>query len=42
VKGRTGGYYDKKKPKTPSADARSDYFTRELWTLSSRMTEVEE
>lgn len=42
VKGRTGGYYDKKKPKTPSADARSDYFARELWTLSSRLTEVEE
>ncbi|MBD0260563.1 MAG: SDR family oxidoreductase, partial [Cytophagales bacterium] len=41
VKGRTGGYYDKKKPKTPSADARSDHFARELWALSSRLTEVE-
>jgi NAD(P)-dependent dehydrogenase (short-subunit alcohol dehydrogenase family) len=41
VQGRTGGYYDKKKPKTPSADARSDYFARELWALSSRLTEAE-
>jgi NAD(P)-dependent dehydrogenase (short-subunit alcohol dehydrogenase family) len=41
VQGRTGGYYDKKKPKAPSADARSDYFARELWALSSRLTEVE-
>jgi NAD(P)-dependent dehydrogenase (short-subunit alcohol dehydrogenase family) len=41
VQGRTGGYYDKKKPKTPSADARSDYFAHELWALSSRLTELE-
>lgn len=38
--GRTGLYYVKKKPKTPSQDARSDYFARELWTLSSRVTEL--
>jgi NAD(P)-dependent dehydrogenase (short-subunit alcohol dehydrogenase family) len=38
VQGRTGLYYDKKKPKTPSRDARSDYFARELWELSSRLT----
>jgi NAD(P)-dependent dehydrogenase (short-subunit alcohol dehydrogenase family) len=40
VQGRTGLYYDKKKPKTPSQDARSDYFARELWELSSRVTEM--
>jgi NAD(P)-dependent dehydrogenase (short-subunit alcohol dehydrogenase family) len=40
VQGRTGLYYDKKKPKTPSRDARSDYFARELWELSSRLTGV--
>ncbi len=40
VQGRTGLYYDKKKPKTPSRDARSDYFARELWELSSRLTEL--
>ena len=39
VQGHSGLYYDKKKPKTPSRDARSDYFARELWELSSRVTE---
>jgi NAD(P)-dependent dehydrogenase (short-subunit alcohol dehydrogenase family) len=40
VKGQTGLYYVKKKPKIPSADARSAYFARELWELSSRLTGV--
>ena len=41
AKGKTGLYFDKKKPKTPSADARSDYFARELWAMSSRVTRLE-
>ena len=40
VKGRTGLYFVKKKPAAPSRDSRSDYFARELWALSSRITEL--
>lgn len=40
VNGQTGLYYVKKKPKTPSSDARSDHFARELWDLSSRLTGI--
>jgi NAD(P)-dependent dehydrogenase (short-subunit alcohol dehydrogenase family) len=40
VNGKTGLYFDKKKPKTPSTDARSDYFARELWEMSSRITRL--
>ncbi len=38
---RTGLYYVKKNPQNPSRDARSDYFARELWALSSQVTELE-
>jgi NAD(P)-dependent dehydrogenase (short-subunit alcohol dehydrogenase family) len=40
VNGKTGLYFDKKKPKTPSGDARSDYFARELWEMSRRITRL--
>ncbi len=40
VNGKTGLYFDRKKPKTPNADARSDYFAKELWEMSRRITRL--
>ncbi len=38
----TGTYFDKKKPKTPSAEARSEVNARTLWEKSLEWTKLEE
>ncbi|GAA4445854.1 SDR family oxidoreductase [Nibrella saemangeumensis] len=36
----TGLYFDKCKPKTPSQEARSDFYAKELWKLSEQLTHL--
>jgi NAD(P)-dependent dehydrogenase (short-subunit alcohol dehydrogenase family) len=38
VAGQTGGYYDKRQRREPSAAARDDAAARELWELSEKLT----
>jgi NAD(P)-dependent dehydrogenase (short-subunit alcohol dehydrogenase family) len=40
VRGITGLYFDKKKPKTPSDQALSQYNAQKLWTLSKQLTQL--
>jgi len=40
VRGITGLYFDKKKPKTPSDQALSQYNAQKLWALSKQLTQL--
>ncbi len=41
VNDKTGLYFDKKKPRTPSADAQSEYYAQKLWELSRQLTDLD-
>lgn len=38
----TGLYFDKKKPVTPSSDARSNYNAKRLWAISEELTQLKQ
>jgi NAD(P)-dependent dehydrogenase (short-subunit alcohol dehydrogenase family) len=42
VKGITGLYFDKKKPKSPNKEALSDYNAQKLWEISITLTKLPE